>query len=42
MFAILTAFFLYEGNADWGWWVLYGVVLSLQLLGLLKIAVNSK
>ena len=29
MLAILTAFFLYHGDAGWGWWFVWGLVLFL-------------
>jgi hypothetical protein len=29
MLAILTAFFLYHGDAGWGWWFVWGLVLCL-------------
>ena len=29
MLAILTAFFLYYGDAGWGWWFVWGLVLCL-------------
>lgn len=45
MFSLLTAFFLSQADADWGWWVLFWVVFIitsfLQLLGIIKI-VNKR
>lgn len=29
MMALLTAYFLYHGDATWGWWFVWGLVLCL-------------
>ena len=29
MLAILTAYFLYHGEAGWGWWFVWGLVVCL-------------
>ena len=31
MLAILTAFFLYHGDAGWGWWCVYVLVCFLYI-----------
>ena len=31
MLALLTAFFLYHGDATWGWWFVWGLVCSLYV-----------
>ena len=32
MLAILTAYFLYHGDAGWGWWCLFVLVCFLYIL----------
>lgn len=32
MLAILTAFFLYHGDAGWGWWLAFVLVCFLYIL----------
>jgi hypothetical protein len=32
MLAILTAYFLYHGDAGWVWWFVWGLVLCLYIL----------
>ena len=32
MLAILTAFFLYHGDATWGWWFAWGLTCCLYVL----------
>ena len=31
MLAILTAFFLYHGDAGWGWWSVFALVCALYI-----------
>ena len=30
MISLLVAFILYEGNADWYWWAVYGIILFME------------
>jgi hypothetical protein len=32
MISVLTAFILYTTEASWHWWVLYGLVISINLI----------
>jgi hypothetical protein len=36
MIALLTAFFLYHGDADWWWWVLWTMFLIGELNRLVR------
>jgi hypothetical protein len=33
MIELLTAFLLYQFDAEWGWWVAYGVLFALTAIG---------
>lgn len=32
MIALLTAYFLYHGDAGWGWWFVWGLIFCLYVL----------
>lgn len=34
MISLLTAFFLYSADASWPWWVVYFIILTLEVIGL--------
>jgi hypothetical protein len=42
MLAILTAYFLYYGDASWVWWFVWGLVLFLYILQEINEARQTK
>ena len=42
MLAILTAYFLYYGDASWVWWFVWGLVLFLYILQEINEARRTK
>lgn len=42
MVELLVAFVLYESDASWPWWVVYGVFIVMELLGVLIAALENR
>ncbi len=35
MISLLTAFFLYNADAGWLWWVAYAIIFTLETIGII-------